>query len=117
MLVLFVSLAASSRTLAVSGRLLGGPWGCMLALVTTTFQTKFPKRKMYVLSLSFSCVEIVFLRRSIPEMGYDATSQPPEGEVCLRGPGVFLGYHKRPELTQQDYCALPQRASATARPN
>lgn len=40
---------------------------------------------------------------SIPEMGYDATTKPYEGEVCLRGPAVFAGYHKRPDLTEKDY--------------
>jgi acyl-CoA synthetase (AMP-forming)/AMP-acid ligase II len=52
------------------------------------------------------------LYRSIPEMGYDACASPPEGEVCLRGPAVFLGYHKRPDLTEKDKCALSRFSSS-----
>ena len=34
------------------------------------------------------------------ELGYRATDLPrPRGEVWLRGPGLFAGYHKQPELT------------------
>lgn len=37
---------------------------------------------------------------SIPEMGYDALSTIPRGEICLRGKTLFSGYHKRPDLTE-----------------
>ncbi|MQL69969.1 hypothetical protein Taro_002258 [Colocasia esculenta] len=36
---------------------------------------------------------------SVPEMGYDALSAVPRGEICLRGKSLFSGYHKRPDLT------------------
>ncbi|KAI3774760.1 hypothetical protein L1987_49322 [Smallanthus sonchifolius] len=36
---------------------------------------------------------------SVPEMGYDALSSMPRGEICLRGNTLFSGYHKREDLT------------------
>ncbi|KAI9224744.1 hypothetical protein BC828DRAFT_24394 [Blastocladiella britannica] len=38
---------------------------------------------------------------SVPEAGYDATADPPCGEVWLRGPAVTRGYYKQPELTAE----------------
>lgn len=38
---------------------------------------------------------------SVPEMGYDAVSDQPRGEICLRGNTLFSGYHKRPDLTEE----------------
>ncbi|GER49858.1 long-chain-fatty-acid CoA ligase [Striga asiatica] len=38
---------------------------------------------------------------SIPEMGYDALSSVPRGEICIRGNILFSGYYKRLDLTQQ----------------
>ncbi|KAF9618110.1 hypothetical protein IFM89_000069 [Coptis chinensis] len=38
---------------------------------------------------------------SVPEMGYDALSTVPRGEICLRGKTLFTGYHKRPDLTEE----------------
>ena len=38
---------------------------------------------------------------SVPEMGYDALSSEPRGEICLRGNSLFSGYHKRQDLTQE----------------
>ncbi|XP_040364085.1 long chain acyl-CoA synthetase 2 isoform X2 [Rosa chinensis] len=38
---------------------------------------------------------------SVPELGYDALSSVPRGEICLRGKTLFSGYHKRADLTEE----------------
>ncbi|KAL5541286.1 hypothetical protein UlMin_042508 [Ulmus minor] len=38
---------------------------------------------------------------SVPEMGYDALSDTPRGEVCVRGSTLFSGYYKREDLTNE----------------
>ncbi|KAK1554572.1 hypothetical protein Q3G72_033626 [Acer saccharum] len=38
---------------------------------------------------------------SVPEMGYDALSSMPRGEICLRGITLFSGYYKRKDLTEE----------------
>ncbi|WCJ33829.1 long-chain acyl-CoA synthetase 2 [Euphorbia peplus] len=38
---------------------------------------------------------------SVPEMGYDALSAIPRGEICIRGNTLFSGYHKRDDLTKE----------------
>ncbi|KAL3818287.1 hypothetical protein ACJIZ3_004192 [Penstemon smallii] len=38
---------------------------------------------------------------SVPEMGYDALSKTPRGELCLRGDVLFSGYYKREDLTKE----------------
>jgi long-chain acyl-CoA synthetase len=38
---------------------------------------------------------------AVPDMEYDPMGNPPRGEVCLRGPPIFSGYYKRPDLTKE----------------
>lgn len=38
---------------------------------------------------------------SVPEMGYDALSSQPRGEICVRGNPLFSGYYKREDLTKE----------------
>ncbi|CAG9463780.1 unnamed protein product [Pedinophyceae sp. YPF-701] len=38
---------------------------------------------------------------SVPEMNYDATADPPAGEVCLRGKALFSEYYKMKDKTDE----------------
>ncbi|KAL7622318.1 long-chain fatty acid-CoA ligase [Parahypoxylon ruwenzoriense] len=40
---------------------------------------------------------------SLPDLGYDAKSTPPQGEILLRGPPVTKGYYKDPEETEKAF--------------
>lgn len=42
-----------------------------------------------------------FRLESVPEMKYDATASPAKGEVCIRGPGLFTGYYKKQDITDE----------------
>ncbi|KAL6979464.1 Long chain acyl-CoA synthetase 5, partial [Sarracenia purpurea var. burkii] len=45
------------------------------------------------------CVDVCL--ESVPEMGYDAISSTPRGEICIRGDPLFSGYYKREDLTNE----------------
>ncbi|KAI1387375.1 long-chain-fatty-acid-CoA ligase [Hypoxylon trugodes] len=40
---------------------------------------------------------------SLPDLGYDAKSNPPQGEILLRGPPVCKEYYKNPEETEKAF--------------
>lgn len=45
-------------------------------------------------------IEIKLL--DVPDAGYRATNNPPQGEVCIRGPSVTKGYYKRDDLNNDE---------------
>ncbi|ODN72837.1 hypothetical protein, variant [Cryptococcus amylolentus CBS 6039] len=38
-----------------------------------------------------------------PEAGYLSTNDPPTGEILVRGPAIFRGYYKRPDLDKEAF--------------
>ncbi|KIK91796.1 hypothetical protein PAXRUDRAFT_830531 [Paxillus rubicundulus Ve08.2h10] len=50
--------------------------------------------------LPVPCIEIKLM--DVAEAGYKANGDPPQGEVCIRGPAVTKGYYKRPDLNEDE---------------
>ncbi|KAF8887701.1 long-chain-fatty-acid-CoA-ligase [Mucidula mucida] len=48
--------------------------------------------------LPMPSIEIKLL--DVPDAGYTSKNNPPQGEVCIRGPSVTKGYYKRPDLNE-----------------
>ena len=38
-----------------------------------------------------------------PDAGYFSTNSPPQGEIYVRGPAIFKGYYKRPDLDAEAF--------------
>ncbi|WIA20988.1 hypothetical protein OEZ85_005325 [Tetradesmus obliquus] len=50
--------------------------------------------------LPLPCCEVALAE--LPALGYSTADRPhPRGEVCVRGPSVFRGYHRAPQATAQ----------------
>ena len=50
--------------------------------------------------LPMPCIEIKLI--DVPEAGYKAAADPPQGEVCIRGPAVTKRYYKRDDLNNDE---------------
>jgi long-chain acyl-CoA synthetase len=50
--------------------------------------------------LPVPAIEVKFI--DVPEAGYTSKNNPPQGEVCIRGPAVTKGYYKRDDLNKDE---------------
>ncbi|KAL0487691.1 long-chain acyl-CoA synthetase [Acrasis kona] len=48
-----------------------------------------------------ACAEVKLV--GVPEMGYKHDGPIPQGEVCVRGPHVAVGYYLQPEKTKEEF--------------
>ena len=53
----------------------------------------------YHVGMPVLCAELKL--EDVSEMGYASSKSPPSGEVCVRGPCVFMGYYKMPDKTAE----------------
>ncbi|GAA5879725.1 hypothetical protein JCM1840_006838 [Sporobolomyces johnsonii] len=54
-----------------------------------------------VVGVPVPCVEVKLI--DFDEAGYHAANDPPQGEVCFKGPSIFKGYYKRDDLTKETF--------------
>jgi len=71
---------------------------CCAAL---TLQAQVDEYKTGIVGGCAQCAEVKLV--SVPEMGYFAKDQ--QGEICVRGPQVSLGYYKQEDKTREEYRA------------
>lgn len=67
----------------------------MTAILTPEFYSYGP---------SGGCVPAIEIKlRDVPDAGYFATNDPPQGEVLIRGPAVTKGYFKRDDVNKESF--------------
>ena len=73
-------------------------YGATETAATITMQLSGEYRAGHV-GAPFICNEVKLV--DVPEMDYHATDPNPRGEICVRGPNVFVGYYKDEERTRE----------------
>ncbi|XP_010679430.2 long chain acyl-CoA synthetase 1 [Beta vulgaris subsp. vulgaris] len=61
----------------------------------------FPDEMSMLGSVGVPSVYTELCLKEVPEMGYHPLTDPPRGEICLRGKTLFSGYYKNPQLTAE----------------
>ncbi|KAG2442580.1 hypothetical protein HXX76_002665 [Chlamydomonas incerta] len=60
-----------------------------------------PDNPLHIGSVGGPMPATEFRLEAVPELGYFPSSDPPRGEVCIRGPGLFSGYYGNEALTKE----------------
>ncbi|WIA13533.1 hypothetical protein OEZ85_007105 [Tetradesmus obliquus] len=63
---------------------------------------QYPNRQSHVGTVGPCMPGVQFRLEAVSELGHTPSSNPPRGEVCVRGPMMFQGYYKQPDLTAQE---------------
>uniref|UniRef100_A0A383WNH5 Long-chain-fatty-acid--CoA ligase n=1 Tax=Tetradesmus obliquus TaxID=3088 RepID=A0A383WNH5_TETOB len=63
---------------------------------------QYPNRQSHVGTVGPCMPGVQFRLEAVSELGHSPSSNPPRGEVCVRGPMMFQGYYKQPDLTAQE---------------
>ena len=72
------------------------PQGLFETSATGFIQSPGHFEHFHTIGHPLSGVEICL--ESVPDMNYDAQGEPGRGEILLRGPSLFSGYHGREDL-------------------
>ncbi|KAF8060014.1 LACS4 [Scenedesmus sp. PABB004] len=62
---------------------------------------QFPNKLSHVGTVGPPMPGVQVRLEAVPELGHSPSSWPPRGEVCVRGPPMFAGYYKQPDLTAE----------------
>lgn len=74
--------------------------GYGLTETTAAATIQLPEDRTYShIGCPLACNEIKLV--DVPELNYLSTNTPPQGEICIRGPNVALGYYKNEEMTRE----------------
>lgn len=65
---------------------------------------QYPHKMSHVGSVGPPMPGIELRLEEVTELGHSPSGKPPRGEVCIRGPAMFKGYYKQPELTAEVWC-------------
>ncbi|KAF6251919.1 acetyl-CoA synthetase-like protein [Scenedesmus sp. NREL 46B-D3] len=63
---------------------------------------QYPNKQSHVGTVGPPMPGVQMRLEAVHELGHRPTANPPRGEVCVRGPMMFQGYYKQPELTAQE---------------
>eukprot|EP00878_Enallax_costatus_P005018 GHUV01005278.1.p1 GENE.GHUV01005278.1~~GHUV01005278.1.p1 ORF type:complete len:528 (+),score=95.01 GHUV01005278.1:432-2015(+) len=62
---------------------------------------QFPNKMSHVGTVGPPMPGVELRLEAVTELGHSPSGNPPRGEICIRGPAMFKGYYKQPDLTEE----------------
>lgn len=62
---------------------------------------QFPHKLSHVGTVGPPMPGVEVRLEAVTELGHSPSARVPRGEICIRGPAMFKGYYKQPELTAE----------------